>query len=113
MKVLEDSYEAVRIPCTIQKQNFETQNIWLGKKKSGLLTRNKSKREESEVKAWEDLETTKQMWDGPFIAPSAGVITTQYGQQVRASSSNFSRRTDPDRLSLLLLLLLLKNDTHT
>ena len=81
IKVLDDRYKSVTIPCNVQKQAFETQHIWLKGKKSGLLSKKKSRRESTRVSAWQNLETAEQLWDGPFIAPSDGVITTQYGQQ--------------------------------
>ena len=81
VRVLDGSYRPVKIPCTIQRQVFETQHIWLGKQKARLLRLRQTKREDAKVRAWQFLETGEQMWDGPFSAPSDGVITTQYGQR--------------------------------
>jgi murein DD-endopeptidase MepM/ murein hydrolase activator NlpD len=78
IKVRDNRYKPVKIPCTIQKQSFETQHIWLSKKKSTLK---KSKTEEAQVEAWQNLQTAEQLWNGPFRVPSTGVISSQYGQQ--------------------------------
>uniref|UniRef100_A0A7S3E557 M23ase beta-sheet core domain-containing protein n=1 Tax=Chloropicon laureae TaxID=464258 RepID=A0A7S3E557_9CHLO len=83
IEVLDPRYKGVRIPCSIQKQQFETQHIWLSKQKSKLLTLDEStrQREERQVAAWQNMESPAQLWSGPFVAPSDGIITTQYGQQ--------------------------------
>mmetsp|Transcript_11902 Transcript_11902/g.32882 ORF Transcript_11902/g.32882 Transcript_11902/m.32882 type:complete len:319 (-) Transcript_11902:710-1666(-) len=51
VRVLDGCFRPMKIPCTIQKQAFGTQHIWLGKDKSGLLAdrRRKWKKEDSMV----------------------------------------------------------------
>lgn len=61
IEVQDDRYKPVTIPCTIQKQSFETQHIWLSKKKSTLK---KSKTEEAQIKTWQNLQTPEQFWNG-------------------------------------------------
>ena len=88
VKVLDDRYRPVKIPCVIQKQVFETQQIWLKGKKTDLLSvRSNGARDKqnkaafAKIKAWQTLRTSEQLWRGPFVVPSDGVVTTQYGQQ--------------------------------
>jgi murein DD-endopeptidase MepM/ murein hydrolase activator NlpD len=59
----------------MQDRDFPTQSIWLppGKDQEG------TDREFDQVDAFKALVTPQKFWNGPFVRPNAGEITTIYG----------------------------------
>ena len=69
----------VHVPCVIQARPFLTQHVWLGEAKRGNLS--PSAVESARVESWRQRRSPRQLWRGPLSIPSAGEITTHYGQK--------------------------------
>jgi len=76
VRVWDRRYRDVRVRCDVRHKEFLTQHIWLPKKKCKLKQTNKEK---DKVSAWRSTESPRQLWSGPMMLPSAGVVSTKYG----------------------------------
>eukprot|EP00899_Mesostigma_viride_P008387 jgi/Mesvir1/1754/Mv11891-RA.1 len=71
----------------VKKKDFPVQHIWLGPSKAPLIgTRTESGRISSVVAT----RSSEQLWRGPFVVPSDGVVTTEYGLQ-RTYNGEYAR----------------------
>jgi len=58
--------------------DFPTESIWLPKRKSNL---HMTDVEREKTDAFREVRTEDQLWDGPFVRPCDGPVTTEYGMK--------------------------------
>jgi murein DD-endopeptidase MepM/ murein hydrolase activator NlpD len=63
------------IPLTLQNRDFPTQSIWLPAGQDG----NVSDAEYDRVDAFKRIVTPEKLWQGRFLRPNSGEITSTYG----------------------------------
>jgi murein DD-endopeptidase MepM/ murein hydrolase activator NlpD len=69
--------ETQTLTAQLRKRSFPTQSIWL----SGSADSDGTDYEFNKVDAFKALVTPEKFWNGPFLRPNAGEVTTVYGVQ--------------------------------
>lgn len=72
---VEGEGEAKNLTVPLRNRSFPTQRIWL----SGEAGADATDYELDRVAAFKKLETPEKYWNGPFLRPNNGPITTIYG----------------------------------
>jgi murein DD-endopeptidase MepM/ murein hydrolase activator NlpD len=72
---VEGEGEAKNLTVPLRNRSFPTQRIWL----SGEAGADATEHELDRVAAFKKLETPEKYWNGPFLRPNNGPITTIYG----------------------------------
>ncbi|MGB3612907.1 MAG: M23 family metallopeptidase [Elainellaceae cyanobacterium] len=73
---VQDSDEMRNLAVWVQDRSFPTQSIWVQGGGSGL-----TETERSQVAAFKTLVTPQRFWNGPFLRPTSGRVSTVFGVQ--------------------------------
>ncbi len=71
-----DSDEVRNLAVWVSDRSFPTQSIWVQGGGSGL-----TETERSQVAAFKTLVTPERFWNGPFLRPTSGPVSTVFGVQ--------------------------------